>query len=139
MSAQLITNAITVGVLVTSIVGATVLAGFSNTSKALYRDEKILTILFSIVFLSMISIVYFGFLDASLNFTGTPDIRSDVTSAIRTSVTVACCIVFAFFLITLFVLRKDPSKTQAFTNMITYLSLLLSFTSISVLMLQNRS
>jgi hypothetical protein len=42
-------------------------------------------------------------------------------------------------LITLFVLRKDPSKTQAFTNMITYLSLLLSFTSISVLMLQNGS
>jgi len=137
MSAQLITNAITVGVLVTSIVGATALAGFANSSKGLYREDKSLTILFSIVFLSMIAIVFFGFLDASLNFTGTPDIRSDVTSAIRTSVTVACCIVFAFFLITLFVLRKDPSKTQVFTNTITYISLLLSFTSISVLMLQN--
>ena len=138
MSTQLITNSITVGLLVTSIVGATVLAGFTNTSKGLYKEDRALTILFSLVFLTMIAIVFFGFLDAGLQFVGTRDIRSDVTAAIRTCVGVACCITFAFFLISLYILRKDPSKTQSFTSIMMYLSFLLSFTSISVLVLSSQ-
>ena len=138
MSAPLITNSVTVALLGASIIGATVLAGFGNTTKGLYKEDRSLTILFSLVFLAMIAIIFFGFLDASLQFTGAPDIRTDVTSAIRTTVGIACSVTFAFFLITLFVLRKDPSKTQSFTSIMMYMSFLLSFISISVLMLQNQ-
>jgi len=136
MSAELVTNSIAVGMIGVSVVGAVVVAGFSNTTKTTYREDRYLTILFSIVFFTMIAIVFSGFFDISILFAGTLDNRSDVMKAIRTAVGAACGIVFGFFLISLFVLRSDPSKTQHFTSIMMYMSLLLSFISISVMTLQ---
>ena len=136
MSPDLVTNSITVGMVGLSIVGAVVLAGFTNTTKILYKEDRHLTFLFSIVFLAMIGIVFSGFFDISLMFAGTPDNHSDVMKAIRTAVVMACSIVFGFFLISLFVLRSDPSRTQHFTSTMMYMSFLLSFISISVMSIQ---
>jgi len=137
MSDQVITDSVVGGMLAVAVVGAVVLAGFSGSSKILGRDDKFMSILLSIVFLAMITIVFSGFMDVSLQFAGIPDIRSDVAKAIRTAVGVGCGIVFIFFLISLFMLRKDPSLTQQFTSTMMYLSFLLSFISISILSLQN--
>jgi len=136
MSAQLVTNSIAVGMIGVSIVGAVLLAGFTNTTKSLYKEDRNLTILLAIVFLAMIGIVFSGFLDIGLLFGGTADNNSDVAAAILTAVGAACSIVFVFFIISLFILRSDPSKTQHFTSTIMYLSFLLSFISISVMTIQ---
>jgi uncharacterized membrane protein len=136
MSAELVTNSVAVGMIGLSIVGAVVLAGFTNTTKVLYKEDRNLTILFSIVFLAMIGIVFSGFLDVSMQFAGTPDNRTDVAKAICTAVGIACSIVFVFFLISIFILRSDPSRTQHFTSTLMYLSFLLSFISISVMSIQ---
>ena len=136
MSAELVTNSVAVGMIGVSVVGAIVVAGFTNTSKTLYKEDRHLTILMSIVFLAMIAIVFSGFLDIGIQFAGTLDNRSNVAAAIRTAVGVGCGVVFAFFLISLFVLRSDPSKTQHFTSTMMYLSFLLSFISMSVMAIQ---
>jgi len=136
LSDELISNSITFGIVIIALVGAVALAGFSNTPKALYREDKQLTILLCVVFLGMIGVVFAGFLDISLKFTGTPDIRSDVVSAIRTAVGIACAVTFGFFAISLFVLKNDPSRTQGFTSMMMYLSLLMAYISMSILAIQ---
>jgi predicted membrane channel-forming protein YqfA (hemolysin III family) len=136
MSDQTITNGYTSGAIIVSVVGAVALAGFSGSSNAT-RDYRNISILLSVVFLAMIVIVFSGFMDTSLQFAGIPDIRNEVAKAIRTAVGVGCGIVFIFFLISLLMLRKDPSLTQQFTSTMMYLSFLLSFISISVLSLQN--
>ena len=136
LSDELISNSITFGIVIIALVGAVALAGFSNTPKALYREDKQLTILLCIVFLGMIGVVFAGFLDISLKFTGTPDIRSDVVSAIRTAVGIACAVTFGFFAISLFVLKNDPSRTQGFTSMMMYLSFLMAYISMSIMAIQ---
>jgi len=123
--------------LVVAIVGGVALAGFTGAAKGRLGEDKNMTILLSLVFLGMIGIVFSGFLDTSLQFAGTPDIRSEVAGAIRTAVGMACAIVFAFFIISVFVIAKDPYITQKFTSTMMYLSFLLSFISISVLTIRN--
>ena len=137
MPNELITNRVTIGMITISVIGAVALAGFTSTARGLQKEDKSLTILLSLVFLAMIGIVFSGFLDLSMLFAGTPDTRSEVSGAIRKVVGVACSVVFAFFLISLFILRSDPSKTQYFTSTMMYFSFLLSFISISVMALQN--
>ena len=135
MSDQMITDGYTSGAIIVSVIGAVALAGFSGSSSPA-RDNKYISILLSVVFLAMIVIVFSGFMDTSLQFAGNPDIRNEVAVAIRTAVGIGCGIVFIFFLISLLMLRKDPSLTQQFTSTMMYLSFLLSFISISVLSIQ---
>jgi hypothetical protein len=136
LSDQLISDSVTFGVLIIALVGAVALSGFAPVDKGLQREDKQLTILMCVGFLALIAVVFGGFLDVSLKFSGTPDIRADVVSAIRTAVGVACGVTFGFFAISLFVLKKDPSRTQSFTSMMMYLSFLMAFVSMSIMAIQ---
>jgi len=134
LSSTSLVNIISTSVILSIVVGATSLAALTPASIK-YRDELQMNVLFSIIFVAMIVVVYYGFFDTNLKFAGTPDTNSETVAAIRKTVGVACSIAVGFFLVSLFILRKDPSKTQGFTTGLTFLSFTMAFAAISVQML----
>ena len=126
----LVSSSIVMGIIVILLI--VVAAGIGMSGNTVSANINITNFIVIISFLLIVLVITIPFLSINAHTTGTPDNRATVHDAIAQTAGYTTAIFVAFLIITLIIIRKNPTKITMFTNVFTGLAFFISLLTVTI-------